>query len=414
MSAHPNGRSTITGGLLAAAVLLIGSAPAGASAQETDAHWLPWMGCWEAMSGPADAPILCLQPLSDDIGIEMLTVADGEILSRQTVRADGQSHTADREGCQGWERASFSDDSRRVYFRAEFVCDGNVERTSAGLMAMVSPYEWIDVKTVEIAGRSVPFVMRYALAIAEDVEGTGLENIASDRSMALHSARIAAAAPITIEDVVDASSQVDAVAVEAWVAESGEQFTLDADRLIQMADAGVPESVIDVVVAVSYPESFALDRGPDDDLDRVDPTYSGARRDRYGYGYGYGPGRFGGRYSYDPFFMGSYYYPYSGFGFSYSPFGYGRGFGGFGGYGGFGIYRPTVVVVQRRDSGGGVLGRAVRGLGYTRGGSGSSSSGSAARGRSGSSGSSAAGSSSRGSTKSSSGRTAKRRGGGSL
>ena len=43
-----------------------------------------------------------------------------------TIRADGIDRQTSREGCDGWERTSFSDDGHRVYLRAEFVCEGDV------------------------------------------------------------------------------------------------------------------------------------------------------------------------------------------------------------------------------------------------------------------------------------------------
>ncbi len=391
MSAHRDIQGVLAGGLLASALLLTVALPAMAQDQAYDARWLPWLGCWEPVAGPddTDTPMLCLRPGDD--GVEMLTVADGEIASQETIRADGMSRRTSREGCDGWQRTSFSDDGYRVYLRAEFVCEGGVERSSAGLMSMVSPYEWLDVRTVDVAGESVPWVLRYQLAA---VEAAGLEGITAGRTMAQQSARIAASSALTIEDVVDSSSHMDAKAVEAWIVERGDRFALDASRLVAMADAGVPESVIDIVVAVSYPEHFLVDRNGEGGADLAESEYAttgrygGAGRARFGYGRYYDPSY------YDPFFLSPFYSPYAGYGY-YSPyrygFGYGLGYGGFGfGYGTYGTYRPTIVVVGRRQPESGGRPRAVRGRGYTRGlGSGASSSGSV-RARGGTSGGAAA------------------------
>ena len=420
MSAHRDIRGVIAGGLLASALLLTTAAPTLAQDRDYDARWLPWLGCWEPVAGSddADAPMLCLRPVAGDDGVDMLTVADGEIASQETIRADGMSRRTSREGCDGWERTSFSDDGHRVYLRAEFVCEGGVERRSAGLMSMVSPYEWLDVRTVDVAGESVPWVLRYQLAALKAVEAAGLEDIAADRTMAQQSARIAASSALTIKDVVDASSHLDAKAVEAWIVVRGDQFALDASRLIALADAGVPESVIDIVVAVSYPEQFVVDRNLAGGADLAESEYTStgrygrAGRARFGYGRYYDP------FYYDPFFLSPFYSPYAGYGY-YSPyrygFGYGLGYGGFGfGYGSYGTYRPTIVVVGRRQQESAGRPRAVRGRGYTRGVGSSSSRSGGARSRGGTAGGAAAapsrsGSSSWGSK--ATGRTAKPRGG---
>ena len=379
--------TVLMGGVVAGVVVLTVPRTAETQEQGYDARWLPWLGCWEPVAGGGDneAPMLCLRPVDEGAGaegsgVELLTVSGGEIASRETIHADGVNRQTSREGCDGWERTSFSDDGHRVYLGAEFVCKGGVERSSSGLMSMVSPYEWLDVRTVDVAGESVPWVLRYQLADRESVETARLEGIAADRIMAQQSARMAASSALRIDEVVDASAHVDGRAVEAWIAERGDPFTLDADRLISMADAGVPESVIDMVVAVSYPEHFVVDRGPEGGVEPAETEYS--RTGPYGRSGRAAYGRYYDPFYYDSFFLSPFYSPYAGYGY-YSPyrygFGYGLGYGGYGfGYGTYGTYRPTIVVVGRRESESEGRPRAVRGRGYTRGGtSGSTGSGAA-------------------------------------
>jgi len=56
--------------------------------------------------------------------------------------------------------------------------------------------------------------------------------------------------------------------VESWLVEEGEGFALSARRLDQLKSAGVPDRVIDVMVALSYPGVFAINLA----------THSGERR----------------------------------------------------------------------------------------------------------------------------------------
>lgn len=384
-------------------------APSGASAQDaeaTDGRWLPWYGCWQPTGASDDSTRLCLLPVEGDRGVEMLTRANEETLSREIVLADGMDRAVSREGCEGRERVQFSSDAARVYFRSDLLCEGGVRRVSEGMMSMLSPFEWMDVQTVDVDGERVPWTVRYQLVTTE---AEGFEDPTAGRAMAVGAARAAASRPPSLDDVIEASSHLGPQTVQAWVIEQGEPFDLDARGLARLADAGVPELVIDGVVAVSFPDRFAVGHEEayvDDGYDRV------RYRSRYPYG----------RY-YSPYYLDPFYSSYYGVGY-YSPFnaGFGRGFGG----GFFG--RSTVVFVDRsgsgrvRDNGG----RVVRGRGFTSGrrnGSGSDSarrrSGSASSrsvARSGSSRSSsgrasASRGSSRSSGKSSRSRTAKKRGG---
>ena len=390
-----------------------------AAAQEVDSRWAPWIGCWRAVgetapaSAPATAPLLCVVPLAGEAAIEMLTVVDGQVVSRESVFTDAQEHAVSREECEGWETAEFSDDSRRIYVGSELLCGAGGLRTSTGVMSMVSPSEWLDVRTVKVDGQSFPWVLRYRLAPRADFQAAGQGDLIAAQGSNVRMARMTASLPIALSDVIEAVGKVSDETLEVWVVERAEPFALDADRLIEMADAGVPASVIDVVVAVSYPEKFVVNER-DPGL-RREEARGGSRRSGLGYGrsinpftdpfydpyarYGYySPYGYGSRYG--PGYYGGY--GYGGIGYSYGGYGFGGYNSGFGGYGfggynsGFGGYGNRIIVVNRRGSGAGenvtgsTRGRVVIGGGYTSAGSGGASTGRSAQPRSsGSSGSAA-------------------------
>lgn len=386
-------------GIMAGAAFLLATSAVAGAAQQTDSRWLPFLGCWEATAEAAEAAdpsMLCVRPTAEGPGVEMLSVTEtGRITARETLRADGQRQEFAREGCEGSQSGTFSADGSRVYLHTEQVCEGGVRRTSGGVLAMVTPYEWVDVQEVSVEGEGSTWSVRYRLVPLDRVEAAGMGDILEGRAMAVRSARVAAARNPDLDDVLDVHEHVGPGAVQAWAVESDARFDLDADALVRLADAGVPGDVIDVVVAVSYPSRFALDR--DARVSEVEPE-----RDEYGDRRPYGT-------FYDPYLYDPFYYRYGRFGYSR----FGPGFGYYGG----GFYRPIVVRVEpRRDAPGG---RVVDGLGWIPGGSGDS--GRAVRRTRGGSSGAAAGSSrgsgvSRGTAgsggRSSTGRRAKRRGGG--
>lgn len=390
--------------LAGAGLLLAWTATAGV-AQQADSRWLPFLGCWEAvgeMGAAVDESMLCVRPSLEAPGVEMLGVTEtGRVTARETVRADGQRQEFTQEGCEGWQAGEFSGDASRVYLRSEQVCEGEVRRTSSGVLSMVTPYEWVDVQEVSIEDEGSTWSMRYRLVSDERAEAAGFGDVLEGREMAVRSARIAAARNPDVDDVIEVHDHVGPGAAQAWAVESGSRFDLDAEEVVRLADAGVPGDVIDVVVAVSYPSRFALDR--DARVTEVQPDAGEDYADRHPYGTYYDP------YRWDPF-----YYGYGRFGYNrlgYSPWGARSGY-----YGGF--YRPVVVRVEPRQDG--PRGRVVDGRGWIPGGSGDSG-GRAVRRSGGGSTGAAAGSStgtstSRGSAGSSrgssTGRRAKRRGGG--
>jgi hypothetical protein len=393
-----------------------------AAAQSADARWLPWLGCWQAdgQGAPQDLMVCVGQSRS---GVEIATIADGVTASTRTLIADGQSHPLEVEGCTGWQTARFSEDSRRVFLRSELSCEGGVTRTASGIMAISSMSVWLDAQSVGLNGESMPRAIRYRPATTEAARAAGY-SVPVERISAAIDARLSASADLDLEDVVEASGHVDEGALQAFLAESGQQFDLDADAIVELADTGLSGDLIDMLIAVSYPRYFAVDReGAEADMVEPEP---GDReyRDRYdpfGWGGFYGWNRYNSCYGWS---SSSYYC---------NPYRYGYGYGGYGGYyGGYGSWgyggRPVIVVVGDNDNDSRSA-RAVSGRGYTRGGAPSSgtasgrtrSSGSSEPGSSVTTGASKSGSASSGGytrsgsssgSSSSSGRTATKKGGG--
>ena len=390
------------GGLFAVLTVALTMAPV--AAQDVDSRWMAFLGCWEPTGQTADSGLLCVRPM--DGGVELFTVVAGEATTSDFMVANGEQRPRSIEGCDGWESSEFSRDGHHVFTRSEFVCAEEVTRTTTGVMSLTSPTQWVDVRSVDVGGEPVAWVQEYRLVGPERIAEAGVEDVTQDLGLAVRSARLSAARRIALSDVLEASEKIDAKAVEAWIAARGERFALDADALVELADAGVEESIIDVVVAVTYPETFSID----ENADARARGAGGLRGSRAGYGYGYGAlGRYGGRYGFGArsFFWDPFSYGYSPF---YSPYSYGYGSYGYG-YGG---YYPTTVVVDRVPSPD--RGRVVNGRGYTRGSSGSAgprvrggggSRAAPSRGSSGGGG----GSVGRSSGSSGGGRTARRRGG---
>ena len=375
---------------LSAALGTLAFAPAPAAAQDIDARWLPWMGCWEetGRTVPAneDRPLVCFRP-AEDGGVEAVSLSGTEVVETQWMTADGEAYDTPLEGCEGWERLTFSDRPGRVFLQSEHVCEGGIERESSGVISMVAYDEWIDARVLAVGEEKSVWVTRYRAAGRAATEAAGFEDVADGRRSAIEATRVSAAARPTVEEVVEALEYADEDAVSAWIIERDARLAVDSDRLVQLADAGVPETVIDVILAVSFPDRFQVDRETE-------------QLRQYAGGSWAGPAPWG---YYDPFYGSLFYSPYR-YGYGFNRYGYGGYYG-----------RPIVITVGRTD---GSSGRVVNGQGYTRGQATPSSQGrtptrggAVSRGSSGSSGS-VRGSS--GSTGRSTGRTARRRGGGDL
>lgn len=397
------------------AVVFVTGTPA---AQEVDARWMAWTGCWKPVATEGRfagaAGVVCVVPSAERSSVEVLTIRGTTVASRMTIRADGERHAVSRDGCTGTEAATWSPSGTRLYIAEELTCPGGVSHRSSGIMAFTQRYEWLDVRGISSGVSAGVAAARYEISF--DTTGLPAEahRAIAARGPAANNAVLAASAPLTLGDIADVATRTDSGVAATWLMERtrGVKLTIDGKQLVALADQGVPPAVIDVVVAAAHPKTFAFDVATGDPS-RVEQPRSGSSRGLQGTA-GYPMFGYGG-YLYDP------WYPWYSYGRYYTPaYGYRYGYGYGWGYAVpyyaspyYGFYpgsQPIIVVNQPSSGGSGYTpephGRVVKGRGYTSGGSsdaGRSSSGSGASassspGSSGSSGSTSSGSASGGSS----------------
>lgn len=313
-----------------------------------DPRWVPWLGCWElseqgvrdpdepvregqGQPSVADTarPRVCVTPVPPN-GAAFVTTVGTEKAFDQVVTADGLDHTVDDGECRGTQSAEWSADGLRLFARAKVTCAGDsTPRGVTGLALLAPDGTWLDIQAVDVGGRENVRVRRYRRVLDE----TGAAGASKPHI---------AAARLRLADIKEASAKISPRAIEAALVETNAGFDLSGRDLIDLDDAGVAGSVVDILVALSYPDRFVVERTRD----------SRAA---------------GGGFFTDPFFLdygflspldGAFYAPYY-----YTPFAYSS-------YGRFynpGFFSPAVIVAdgssEPQPSG---TGRVVNGLGYTR------------------------------------------------
>ena len=334
-----------------------GPAPVAAGAAgELDARWRPWLGCWQLWEEQLDPSasdevsetadllertLVCVRPEAEAGGVNLTAEAGDGLLVDRLLVADGVRRDVAETDCSGWERNEWSADGRRLFTEAEIRCSDQPARRMTGVSLMPSPATWADIQVIEVGGRQLVEVRRYApLRPAEQDARLGADARGIDWTE-VNDARRRAAARLDLPAVIDASERTSARAVEALLVETEPTLPLDGGALIALDDAGISGGVIDLLVALAYPDRFVVER-----RDRGGSWSSGGWRGFSGF--------------HDPIWYNSYY-PYY-----VTPLGYhfwSRGYYDPYLYGGFAT--PFVVLA---DGGGSnePSSRAVPGVGFTR------------------------------------------------
>jgi len=341
-----------------------------AAAQSTaDSRWTPWLGCWDLVlenaregsvsadsprdssrTRPGDSirPKVCVEP-AEGGGATFRTTIGTETPIVQTLVADGIDRMITDGDCRGTQRTEWSKNGLRLYVHAELTCkDDRGPRRVSGF-AMLGPNStWTDVQSIEIGGRDSYRVRRYRRDAATTATARPVGNA------------------ITIDDVKEASGKVSSQALEAAIVETNATFPLSSQRLLELDDAKVSPNVIDLMVAVSYPKRFVVDRSS-----RVDRGPIPIFDDPFAIGGAFGSPIWSDSFGfYSPFY--GYFSPYY-----YSPFAY-RYWPAYDPYYPYYPYYPGggfVITDPGGGGGGGTIpdrptasgsGRVVDGLGYTR------------------------------------------------
>ena len=342
----------------ATALLLIGGPAEAGQLEDFDSRWMPWLGCWQlweeelealdsvSSTGDADPRALmertsvCVTATEPGVTI---TASEGErLLVERHLIADGNRHEVTEAGCSGWEQSHFSDDGHRLFTTAEIQCADMPPRRLNGISLLASASSWVDIQFVEMGQHQQLEVRRYSPIRETTDSQLDAETSGIGRSDIRQARRESAELP-NMSDVMEASRHATPRAVEALLVETEPTLHLDSQALIGLDDAGIDHGVIDLLVALSYPDHFMVER-----RDR-----GGAWSSRSGGGFNsfwgfYDPIWYSDLYPYYITPFGSRYW-----GGGYSPYLYGSA-----------VASPFVII----DSPGGeqFSARAVRDRGYTR------------------------------------------------
>jgi len=357
---------------LLASILITGAAyaqqpapRAAAAAVQTDARFASWLGCWRLDDDLAGTGArMCITPEKN--GVRMQTVVGANKGIDEMVIPDGQSRPIADAECKGTEQSEWSKDGARIFRTTNVTCGKEAARTIKTVAFIAPGPSWINVQHVsgEAANTSVR-VQRYRRAANQKL-ADGSTATQPDATLATRTTQ--EQTRWSIDDVIEASTRLPAEAMQAALTEVHHPFDLNKRTLVLLDEGGVTDSVIDLMVALTYPKRFVVERrgggsaptGIMTGTGWFDPFMPGSMAigldcyTPYGYGYRSYYSLCGG--SMMSSYYGYNYYGY-GYGYPYSNYGWvdvGQFPGGIGSVGGGGT-----AELQGE-------GRVVNGRGYTQ------------------------------------------------
>lgn len=237
--------------------MLVSAAPARAQAPsptpKLDARFNAWLGCWRLEDDLAGTGArMCITP--DQGGVRLQTVAGSQRGIDELVIADGVARPIVDAQCKGTERAEWSNDGTRVFRNTDVTCNNEAPRTITSVAFLAPGPMWINVQ--HVSGEAASAIVR-----AQRYRRSSNQALA-DGSPAAKPIPSPAAVDLawSIEDVIEASGKLPADALQAALADVRQKFNINRKTLVSLDEADVPAGVIDLMVALTFPERFIIER----------------------------------------------------------------------------------------------------------------------------------------------------------
>jgi len=136
-----------------------------------------------------------------------------------------------------------------VYLRADFTCANGTPGSTTSLFAMTPTGEWLRVEKARAGGGMVITVTRLRPTTLSTALPEASARAIESQQRALLPARASMAAPVVVDEIVDAVRNVDGDVVRAWLLTSQQRFDFDAAQIATLANAGVPSPILEAVGA---------------------------------------------------------------------------------------------------------------------------------------------------------------------
>jgi hypothetical protein len=198
--------------------------------------------------------LLTIRPDEKGKFVTMESSRDKKVMFEEKIEADGLRHPLDKDECTGWYSYSWSENGKRLLFEGESSCDGNFSQTISGISMIDTLGDYVDIKLIKSGEEKAITIRRY-----RNVE---YNFVAPSPTMPTKTfvARFSAGTRFSIDEVIELSSKVEQEVLEAALVEMNNPYPVNSKQLMRLADANVPSQIVDLVVALSFPEKFTVER----------------------------------------------------------------------------------------------------------------------------------------------------------
>ena len=229
-----------------------------------DSAVTPWLGTWTAADGqstpagltrkePKEKTVLEIRPVTEGNGFYISRESAGETIS-ETIIPDGVPRAIDSQSCAGTQTYRWEPQAGLILGTSEITCQNSAPYSINTLKMMTADDRMVDILSMKTEEQTRLAVRQFTHG--KEISSVG--DIMADNGMIV--ARTALAAPWDLNTIIHLAGIVETPVLEAALLEKNIQVKLDPKTLRQLKSANMPDSIIDLMVALSAPRKFNIEK----------------------------------------------------------------------------------------------------------------------------------------------------------
>jgi len=310
-----------------------------------------WTGVWAFLddvatkysTDPNTKSTVEIRLTSDNKGLEISRTVPNQANVTEVLIPDGTKRPITASNCSGWQSAKLIPDAGMIVSSSEMNCKDAGLLATTNVKMILAADKMVDILALKANGQT-RLATRHLMFDHEVTSGASAKP-----AYATVIDRMALAAPWNMSMVVQLSKTMGTEILEASLMEKKVRLNLNSEALKELKNAKTPQRIIDLVVALAYPDKFHIEKNgtvelrPWIDSSSTSSIVRGAaivssvpRVDNF-------PGMLYNCYSINGYYSGYAYPSYPGGCYSYySPF-----------WWDYPVYVPSTIVVVPGGGGGG-------------------------------------------------------------
>lgn len=221
-----------------------------------------WTGIWTIVDHTKDSPAadgspestVEIRPTADGTGLEIIRRVQDQRDIKETLILDESRRPVETHECSGWQSAGLLAEAGVIIVSSEMNCKETGSIATTNFRIILGPELMADILALNSGGQTRLATRKLALERdlpQEEGLAPGWVTVA---------ARTEAAAPWELDTIIRLSELVDDRVLQAALMEKEAELNLTTDSLKQMKKAKLSTPVIDLLVALAYPDQFHVEK----------------------------------------------------------------------------------------------------------------------------------------------------------